>query len=56
MNIVEQLLVPILNYIEKRKYRHESPSLLAHNMVWFTNCSWLEQTTSFKQLSGYYSK
>jgi hypothetical protein len=28
-------------------------SLLAYNVNWFTNCSWLEQLYCFKQLDGY---
>lgn len=28
-----------------------TPSYLAHNIAWFTNCSWLEQISAFDQLS-----
>lgn len=30
------------------------PSLLALNVDWFTNCSWLHQLIAFKQIDIYY--
>ncbi len=32
----------------------ETPSLLSHNIVWFTNCNWISQLEAFKQTSLYY--
>jgi hypothetical protein len=32
----------------------ELPSLLAHNIIWFTNCNWISQLEAFKQTSLYY--
>lgn len=32
-----------------------APSLIAHNMFWFTNCSWCEQLIAFKQIDRYYA-
>jgi hypothetical protein len=32
-----------------------TPSLLAYNIDWFTNCTWLEQLISFKQIDTYYT-
>jgi hypothetical protein len=51
--IIEQLIVPLLNAIEKYNSRFESPSLLAYNIDWFTNCNWLTQITAFKRLADY---
>jgi len=31
------------------------PSLLAENISWFNNCSWIEQLIAFKQISRYYT-
>lgn len=31
-----------------------NPTLLAHNILWFTNCGWISQLESFKQTSLYY--
>lgn len=50
---IEQLLVCIANAIEKYNNKDTSPSLLAHNIVWFTNCGWVEQITAFKQIDIY---
>ena len=36
------------------KRRQNEPSYLAYNVVWFTNCSWLEQLSAFKQLDCWY--
>jgi hypothetical protein len=33
--------------------RNVKPTLLAYNVDWFTNCSWVEQLESFKQLDHY---
>ena len=30
-----------------------TPSYLAYNVVWFTNCSWIGQLQAFKQLERY---
>lgn len=32
----------------------EHPSLLAHNISWFTNCDWVTQMTVFKRISQYF--
>lgn len=31
------------------------PSLIAHNIHWFTNCSWCDQLIAFKQIDRYYA-
>lgn len=36
-----------------RKRKKYNISLLAHNMNWFTNCSWTEQMIAFKQIDRY---
>lgn len=30
-----------------------TPSLLAYNVHWFTNCSWIEQLWAFQQIDMY---
>lgn len=62
MNImINWLLYLVLELVEacerlnpfKKKFE---PSLLAYNVVWFTNCSWLEQLYCFKELDQYLDK
>jgi hypothetical protein len=36
-----------------RKRKKYKVSLLAHNIDWFTNCSWTEQLIAFKQIDRY---
>lgn len=37
------------------KITHKGPpSLLAHNISWFTNCDWVTQMTAFKRISRYF--
>ncbi len=32
-----------------------TPSLIAYNINWFTNCSWCEQLIAFKQIDRFYA-
>lgn len=50
---IEPLLVCILDAIERHKSKNESPSLLAYNIGWFTNCNWFSQINAFKQTELY---
>ena len=45
----------ILSIVDTYKhYKHKpKPSLLAYNIDWFTNCTWVEQLYSFKQINEY---
>lgn len=36
-----------------RRRKHIEPSLIAHNMNWFTNCTWIDQLIAFKQIDYY---
>jgi hypothetical protein len=31
------------------------PSLLSLNIVWFTNCGWVDQMIAFKQIKEFYA-
>lgn len=48
----------ILYFIESPIFirrKKTEPSLLAINIDWFTNCSWVEQLIAFKQIDEYYA-
>lgn len=36
-----------------RRRKYIEPSLIAHNMNWFTNCSWVDRLIAFKQVDHY---
>ena len=36
-----------------RKRKKYKVSLIAHNMHWFTNCSWTQQLIAFKRIDRY---
>jgi len=48
----QDIILALIDTIKHYK-RQQQPSLLAYNIDWFTNCSWLEQIYSFKQLDKY---
>jgi len=33
--------------------KNPTPSLLAYNVSWFTNCGWIEQLQAFQQIDMY---
>lgn len=35
------------------KKNKATPSLLAYNVHWFTNCNWVEQLVAFDQINDY---
>ena len=41
------------DYFIKLFKKKEKPSLLAYNIVWFTNCSWVDKLISFKHIDRY---
>jgi len=49
--LTEALILAIAEF----PYVHKkiTPSLLALNIDWFTNCSWLSQLIAFKQIDAY---
>ena len=36
-----------------RLFVKQTPSYLAYNVVWFTNCTWIEQLYAFDQFDMY---
>lgn len=44
------------SFIKKFKTKPVEPSYLAYNIIWFTNCSWLEQIWAYKQIDTYLDK
>ena len=54
--IVESVILYFTEDFPFRKRNKVTPSLLAMNMNWFTNCSWREQLVAFKQLELYSAK
>lgn len=51
--IVEMLYVSLFDNKLFIKAKRNKPSLLGHNVAWFTNCSWVEQLIAFDQISFY---
>jgi len=49
--VMEMLILSIVEFPYFRK--KVEPSLLAVNVDWFTNCSWIEQLLAFKQIDQY---
>ncbi len=45
----------IFSIVECRLFRRKAsnPSLLALNIDWFTNCTWVDQLISFQQIDRY---
>jgi hypothetical protein len=56
-SIIEQTIKKVKQIVEALeedlKFSKPKPSLLAHNMIWFTDCSWLSQIESNKQIQHY---
>lgn len=50
ISMVLESLYGIYYSISKPK---TEPSLLAHNVNWFTNCSWVDQLYCFDQIDHY---
>jgi hypothetical protein len=48
-------LVYLIQDIALKFKRKSKPTLIAHNVVWFTNCSWVEQLVAFDQIYLYHS-
>jgi len=40
---------------EDLRFNKQRTTLLAHNMMWFSNCSWLDQLEAQKQTYRYIS-
>jgi hypothetical protein len=51
--IVERIILSFTEDFPFRKRKKYNVSLLAHNVDWFTNCSWMQQLIAFKQLDRY---
>jgi hypothetical protein len=50
----QELVFLGIQMVEQLKFRKKhQPSYLAYNVVWFTNCTWLEQLQAFDQLVSY---
>lgn len=49
--LIEALILAIVEFPYFRK--KVDPSLLALNIDWFTNCSWVDQLLAFKQIDYY---
>ena len=50
---IEHMLVYILDTIEQYNNKDKQPTLLAYNIAWFTDCSWLSQINAFRQVDLY---
>jgi hypothetical protein len=50
--ILQDTLYGIIDWLKSYK-RKKNPSLLAYNIDWFTNCTWLEQIQAYKQIYLY---
>lgn len=48
----QDIILALIDTIKDYK-RKQQPSLLAYNIDWFTNCTWLEQIYSFKHINDY---
>lgn len=58
MKFIKRLFLEIIFFIQNYlndnfNKKVKNPSLLAYNIVWFTNCSWLQQIIAFDQLFLY---
>lgn len=51
--MVESVILYFTEDFPFRKRKKATPSLLAMNMNWFTNCGWTEQLIAFKQIDQY---
>ena len=49
--LIEALILTIMEFPYCRK--KVSPSLVALNIDWFTNCGWVDQLLAFKQIDHY---
>lgn len=60
MKFIQRLFLEIVyifeNYINFVRFRNRKNSLLSDNIIWFTNCSWIDQLIAFDQISLYYYK
>jgi hypothetical protein len=52
MKIVKKVIEALK---EDLRFNKQQTSLLGHNMVWFSNCSWLDQLECQKQTYRYIS-
>ena len=56
LHIVVEWFADAVSYFMQFGRPKPVPSLLALNIDWFTNCSWVDQLLAFKQIDEFYYK
>lgn len=53
LNIIVEWFVEVSEYLCNIGRPKPKPTLLALNIDWFNNCTWIDQLISFKQIERY---
>jgi hypothetical protein len=48
--VIESIIIWLENVLPRQKH---TPTLLGYNIVWFTECTWVDQLLCFKQIDRY---
>lgn len=54
--ILQEIIFTLQDALHRlNPYKQNKTTLLGHNIIWFTNCNWIEQLVAFGQISEYYN-
>lgn len=51
--LIESVILYFTEDFPFRRRKNIEPSLIAYNIDWFSNCTWIDQLIAFKQIDQY---